>query len=88
VFAGGLDALAGPGFDLIVANLLRSEALPLLGGLAARTRVGGQAVFSGLLEAEIDAFSEAAIAAGLTPDGVRRCEDASGERWASLLTRR
>jgi ribosomal protein L11 methylase PrmA len=88
VFAGPLDALAGPGFDLIVANLLRSEALPLLAGLAARTRAGGQAVFSGLLASEVEAFSEAAIAAGFAPKGVRRGEDASGERWAALLTRR
>lgn len=88
VFAGGLDALAGPGFDLIVANLLRSEALPLLAGLAARTRTGGQAVFSGLLASEIEAFSEAVIAAGFTPKGVRRGEDASGERWAAVLTER
>jgi ribosomal protein L11 methyltransferase len=88
LFAGRLDALAGSGFDLIVANLLRSEALPLLAGLAARTRAGGQAVFSGLLESEIEAFSAAATAAGFTPNGVRRTEDANGERWASLLTRR
>ena len=88
VFAGGLEALAGLGFDLVVANLLRSEALPLLAGLAARTRAGGQAVFSGLLATEIEAFSAALIAAGFTPKGVRRGEDTNGERWAALLTLR
>lgn len=88
VFAGGLAALAPFGFDLIVANLLRSEAVPLLGDLAARTRRGGQAVFSGLLESEVEAFSAAAVAAGFTPKGVCRGEDTSGERWAALLTRR
>ena len=56
-------------FDLVVANLLRSEALPLLAGLAARTRAGGQAVFSGLLAAEIEAFSEALARGGLHADG-------------------
>ena len=86
VFAGPLSALAGPPFDLVVANLLRSEALPLLAGLAARTRLGGQAVFSGLLEAETEAFREAALAAGFTTQQVSRGEDASGERWAALLT--
>jgi len=86
VFAGGLGALAGIGFDLVVANLLRSEALPLLAGLAARTRAGGQAVFSGLLASEVEAFSQAVIAAGFTPKDVRRGEDEAGERWASLLT--
>jgi ribosomal protein L11 methyltransferase len=86
VFAGGLESLARPAFDVVVANLLRSEALPLLAGLAARTRAGGQAVFSGLLATEIEVFSAAVIAAGFTPRGVRRGEDASGERWAALLT--
>jgi ribosomal protein L11 methyltransferase len=86
VFAGPLSALAGPAFDLVVANLLRSEALPLLAGLAARTRPGGQAVFSGLLEAETEAFREAALEAGFTTQEVSRGEDASGERWAALLT--
>jgi ribosomal protein L11 methyltransferase len=86
IFAGSLDAVAGPPFDLVVANLLRSEALPLLPGLAACTRAGGRAVFSGLLDAETEAFSQAAAAVGLAPKGVRRGEDASGERWAALLT--
>ena len=86
VFAGGLGAVAGIGFDLVVANLLRSEALPLLAGLAARTRAGGRAVFSGLLASEVEAFCEAVIAAGFTPKGVRRGEDAAKERWAALLT--
>jgi len=88
VFAGGLEGLTVGRFDLIVANLIRSEALPLLAGLAERTRAGGQAVFSGLLDAEVPAFSEALLAAGFTPKAVRRGEDASGERWAALLTLR
>ena len=86
VFAGALDALAGPGFDLVVANMLRSEALPLLAALAKRTRPGGQAVFSGLLDAETEMFREAALAAGFTTRDVSRGEDASGERWAAVLT--
>jgi ribosomal protein L11 methyltransferase len=86
VFAGPLSALAGPAFDLVVANLLRSEALPLLAGLAARTRPGGRAVFSGLLEAETEVFRDAALAAGFTTQEISRGVDASGERWAALLT--
>jgi ribosomal protein L11 methyltransferase len=88
VFAGGLEALDGSGFDLVVANLLSSESLPMLAGLSARTRAGGQAVFSGLLGSESEAFSAAVIAAGFTPRGVRRGEDANGEHWAALLTER
>ncbi len=88
LYAGGLEALAATAFDLVVANLLSSEARPLLAGLAARTRAGGQAVFSGLLAAEIESFSAALARAGFTPTGVRELEDASGDRWAALLTRR
>ncbi len=85
VFAGRFDAIGGPPFDVVVANLLRSEAVPLLAGLAARTRAAGQAVFSGLLDSETGAFSEAALAAGFTRTGVRCGEDAAGERWSALL---
>jgi ribosomal protein L11 methyltransferase len=88
VFAGTLAALAAPGFDLVLANLLRSEALPLLEGLARVTRPGGKAVFSGLLASEAEAFATALTEAGFTPKGERGCEDASGERWAALLTAR
>jgi ribosomal protein L11 methylase PrmA len=88
VFAGGLEALAPRAFDLVLANLLRAEALPLLAGIAARTRVGGTAVFSGLLAAEVEGFESALQKAGLAPAGVRRFEDANGECWAALLTRR
>lgn len=86
VFAGGLEAVGGSNFDGVLANLLRSESVPLLAGLAERTRARGQAVFSGLLDSEVPAFSEALLAAGFTPKAVRRGEDASGERWAALLT--
>ncbi len=88
LFAGGLEALAAPPFDLVVANLLSSEALPLLAGLAACTRPGGHAIFSGLLAAEIAGFSAALRVAGFTSLSVREFEDASGDRWAAALTRR
>ncbi len=88
VFVGGLEALADASFELVVANLLSSEATPLLAGMAARTRPGGQAVFSGLLAAEIESFSAALKAVGFTPTGIRESGDATGDCWAALLTRR
>jgi ribosomal protein L11 methyltransferase len=88
VFAGVLDALAAPPFDLLVANLLRSEALPLLPALVRLTRAGGRAVFSGLLAAEVSAFAASLAEAGFRREGEHLCEDASGERWAALLTTR
>ena len=88
VYVGGLEALTAPAFDLVLANLLSSESTPLLKGLAACTRAGGQAVFSGLLAAEVASFTQALAAAGFTLVGVRELEDATGDRWAALLTRR
>ena len=88
LFAGPLAALAAAPFDFVVANLLRSEVTPLLPGLAERLRPGGQAVFSGLLAAEVPVFSDALRAAGLEPVAAREIEDATGDRWAGLLTRR
>jgi ribosomal protein L11 methyltransferase len=88
VFAGPLEALAGPPFDLAVANLLRSEALPLLRGIARCLPAGGQAIFSGLLFDECEAFGAALAAAGLRREAERVCQDATGERWAALLTTR
>lgn len=88
VYAGGLEALAEWSFDLVLANLLSSEATPLLKGLAAHTRPGGQAVFSGLLAAEVATFTQALAAVGFTVIRTRELEDATGDRWAALLTRR
>jgi ribosomal protein L11 methyltransferase len=88
LFAGPLDALREAPFDLVVANLLRSESTPLLAGLAARTPAGGRAVFAGLLTSEIERFAALLAAAGFRTEGVRSLEDASGEGWAGLLTRR
>jgi ribosomal protein L11 methyltransferase len=88
VFTGGLDALAGLPFELVLANLLRSEAEPLLASLAMRTRPGGQAVFSGLLAAEAEVFAASLAEAGFRRVAERACDDASGERWVALLTRR
>jgi ribosomal protein L11 methyltransferase len=87
-YVGGLEALGARAFDLVLANLLSSESTPLLAGLAARTRSGGQAVFSGLLAAEVETFSQALAAVGFTLGGVREFEDPTGDRWAALLTRR
>jgi ribosomal protein L11 methyltransferase len=85
VFAGPLEALRPAPFDLVIANLLKTELLPLAQGIAARTARAGHAVFSGLLEGERQAATQALGAAGLRLLGTRRREDASGDRWVSLL---
>jgi ribosomal protein L11 methyltransferase len=88
VFAGPLEALRPAPFDLVLANLLKTELLPLAQGIAACTAPGGHAVFSGLLEGELQAVAEALRAAGLRLLDTRQREDASGERWVSLLMTR
>jgi ribosomal protein L11 methyltransferase len=88
VFTGPLEALRLTAFDLVLANLLKTELLPLVQGIAARTAPGGHAVFSGLLEGERQAVAQALCAAGLRLLDTRQREDASGERWISLLMTR
>ncbi len=88
LFVGGLEAIRAVAFDLVVANLLSTEALPLLAAIAARVRAGGHALFSGLLEAECASFGAALHAAGLRAEAARSRADADGEVWSALLTTR
>jgi len=88
LFTGGLDAIGDVSFELVVANLLRTEMLPLFDAIAARVRAGGHAVFSGLLESERASVAEPLRAAGLRECGVRSRADANGDLWSALLTLR
>ena len=88
LFRGTLDAIANVEFDLVVANLLRLELLPLLGGIAARLRTGGRAVLSGLLESETAALAGPIRAAGLNLIDERRLVEPGGEAWSALVTTR
>jgi ribosomal protein L11 methyltransferase len=88
LFTGGLEAIAEVEFDLVVANLLKTEMLPLLAAIATRVRAGGHAVFSGLLDVECESVGEALRAVGLIGCGVRSRADANGDSWSALLTTR
>ncbi len=88
VFTGTLDALAGAPFDLVAANLLRRELLPIVDGIAAATAPGGFAVFSGLLAEEQSRVEAALAEVGLTALGVRHRAVPDAEHWIGLLTRR
>jgi ribosomal protein L11 methyltransferase len=87
LFAGPLDALRGPGFELVVANLLRREVLPLVSGMARVLAPGGRLVLSGLLAEEQREVEAAFRGEGLRAQGARFGED-GGERWVSLYMRR
>lgn len=85
VFAGGIEALAAAPFDLVLANLLRRELLPIVSELARCTRSGGQIVLSGLLAAEGHKVEEVMAPFGFETRGDRTVEDATGDQWVSLL---
>ncbi len=87
-FCGGPAALRAPGrFEVVVANLLRSEVEPVLPELAAALAPGGRLVLSGLLDRDREPLSRALAKCGLTAVGERR-EDDGGDVWIALLTRR
>lgn len=88
LFAGPVEALYGTRFDLALANLLRSELLPVLAPLAAALRPGGHAVFSGLLASERAEVEAALARAGLAVRARREERDPSGDAWLGLLTQR
>ncbi len=88
VLLGPLDALRPAAFELVVANLLRSEMLPLLPGLAARTATRGCLVLSGLLAAEAQPVKEACAGLGLHASGEHGQADPNGDRWVSLCMTR
>jgi ribosomal protein L11 methyltransferase len=88
VFTGPLEAVADVGFDLVVANLLKNELLPLARGISAHTAPGGRAVFSGLLARDADEALPALAAVGFAAAGAREAVDANGDRWVALLMRR
>jgi ribosomal protein L11 methyltransferase len=88
VLQGPLAALRDEGFALVVANLLRTELLPLVGEIARHTAAGGHAVVSGLLAAERDEVAQALAGVGLATQGARAASDPGGDAWISLVTRR
>ncbi len=87
VLLGPLAAVRERAFALVAANLLRTELLPILPGIAQRTAPAGRAVFSGLLESERAEVEEALAREGLRTLELRTTTDAVGDRWISLLTR-
>ena len=88
VFTGPVDAIGSRSFDLVLANMLRTELLPLLGSIASRTRPRGVAIFSGLLEGEREAMERSLAGVGLRVEATRTETDTAGDCWLGLLTRR
>jgi len=88
LFTGPVEALAPVRFDLVLANLLRNEVTPLLPALAARTRPGGRAIFTGLLDVEREEMEGRLAAEGFTVERAVVTEEADDDAWIGLLMRR
>jgi len=88
LFAGPLEAITGPVFDLVLVNLLRTELLPLAGGLARLTRSGGTLIASGLVTSERAEVCARFEATGFRVERDRGSTDSRGEDWLGLLMRR
>lgn len=88
VFTGSLAASKVSDFDIVLANLLRTELLPQLPEIAERTRSGGWAVLSGLLVTDRSPLEPELVRAGLRVVEERTRIDASGAAWIALLTTR
>jgi ribosomal protein L11 methyltransferase len=88
VLLGPLAALRAEPFTLVVANLLRTELLPLAPEIARATARGGRAVLSGLLGSERDEVTHALMRVGLRLRGARTARDPGGDVWLALLMER
>ncbi|MCU0670172.1 MAG: 50S ribosomal protein L11 methyltransferase [Myxococcota bacterium] len=87
-FAGSLDALASGRFDLVVANLISSELLPILDALVDRVAADGAIVLSGLLLPERAGVEARLAARGLSIRAARDELDARGDHWLGLMASR
>jgi len=86
IFTGSTRALADSArFDLVVANLLRSELEPLLGDLARCTLPGGRVVLAGLLATDCPAIEAQARRVGLLARTLRKRPDENRVCWAAPL---
>lgn len=87
-FTGPIEALRAGTFDLVLANLLKREVLPLLPAIAARIGPGGNAIFSGLLASERPEMQAALGACDLELRSELTRTDASGAVWLGLVAGR
>ncbi len=92
--AGGLEVFRGPlaeaptgRWSLILANLIRSELLPLLPEIAARCPAGGRLILSGLLVAEEPEMLRLLEGMGFVVEDRREENDPRGDAWLALRAR-
>ena len=79
-FIGPLEALAPIRFHVIVANMIRTEVMPLIPGFAHALAPEGVLILSGLLEADREAIELQVARSGLAV-AEERSEADGGDRW-------
>lgn len=84
LMAGPIEALGEGRFELILANLLKRELLPLVNDLAGHLAAGGSLLVSGLLHAERSEVEARMGEVGLRCVGERVERDTTGDTWLSL----
>ncbi len=75
---GGLETVitSARRFDLVVVNILAKVIIPMCSqGLGQTVRPGGKAIFSGLIDTQVDDVEEALRTTGLTPTARRQIGD-------------
>lgn len=83
--AGSPDCLGEGRFELVLANLLRVEILPLVEALASRLGPGGRLVVSGLLSSERMEVASAFAARGLRVRAECVERDEAQDEWLALV---
>ncbi len=84
LFTGPIEALAGPGFDRVLVNMLRAETLPIAEAIAGRVAPGGDLLLSGLMEPDRTPMLDAFAPLGLELEGELSTPDPSGGHWIAL----
>ena len=84
---GSTSALAGA-YDLVVANLIRSEMTPLLADFARLAKPGARLVLAGLLASERERMRALLAEVGIRVTHEREETDATGDAWLGLTARR
>ena len=80
---GSLDVVPEDGFDLVVANIIRSILEPMLPGIVARAAPAAHVVLSGLLETEREHVVGVMEGLGLTLSD----EGTENEWWGGVFVR-
>jgi ribosomal protein L11 methyltransferase len=86
-FTGSVDAIGAERFELVLANMIRTEIEPLLMAMTRRLAPGGALILSGLLVEERGPFEERLADLGLRIARVLSERDDCGDHWMGLTVR-